>query len=164
MLAGCSSEHSGEGTVAGPTSPPTTGGTATGEVRGTLRIRLEAVVSGLDAPVAMASTPSEPNRLYVVEQPGVIRVIENGELVREPFLDIHDEVKSGGEQGLLSMAFHPEYASNGLFYVDYTDLNGDTRVVEYQAHPCPARTPEEQIIFAQREIVRRPDARRAARP
>jgi glucose/arabinose dehydrogenase len=149
MLAGCSSEHSGEGTIAGPTSPPTTGGTATGEVRGTLRIRLEAVVSGLDAPVAMASTPSEPNRLYVVEQPGVIRVIENGELVREPFLDIHDEVKSGGEQGLLSMAFHPEYASNGLFYVDYTDLNGDTRVVEYQAQSGADPVKRRELLFVE---------------
>jgi glucose/arabinose dehydrogenase len=149
MLAGCSSEHSGEGTIAGPTSPPTTGGTATGEVRGTPRIRLEAVVSGLDAPVAMASTPSEPNRLYVVEQPGVIRVIENGELVREPFLDIHDEVKSGGEQGLLSMAFHPEYASNGLFYVDYTDLNGDTRVVEYQAQSGADPVKRRELLFVE---------------
>jgi glucose/arabinose dehydrogenase len=149
MLMGCSSEHSGEGTIAGPTSPPTTGGTATGDVRGTLRIRLEAVVSGLDAPVAMASTPSEPNRLYVVEQPGVIRVIENGELVQEPFLDIHDEVKSGGEQGLLSMAFHPEYASNGLFYVDYTDLNGDTRVVEYEAQSSADPVKRRELLFVE---------------
>jgi glucose/arabinose dehydrogenase len=118
-------------------------------VRGTLRIRLEAVVSGLDAPVAMASTPSEPNRLYVVEQPGVIRVIENGELVQEPFLDIHDEVKSGGEQGLLSMAFHPEYASNGLFYVDYTDLNGDTRVVEYQAQSGADPVERRELLFVE---------------
>jgi len=149
VLAGCSSEHSGEGTIAGPTSPAPTGGTATGDVPGTLRIRLEAVVSGLDAPVAIASTPSEPNRLYVVEQPGVIRVIENGELVQEPFLDIHDEVKSGGEQGLLSMAFHPDYASNGLFYVDYTDLNGDTRVVEYQAQSGADPVKRRELLFVE---------------
>jgi glucose/arabinose dehydrogenase len=149
VLAGCSSEHSGEGTIAGTTSPTPTGGTATGDVPGTLRIHLEAVVSGLDAPVAMASTPSEPNRLYVVEQPGVIRVIENGELVQEPFLDIHDEVKSGGEQGLLSMAFHPDYASNGLFYVDYTDLNGDTRVVEYQAQSGADPVKRRELLFVE---------------
>jgi glucose/arabinose dehydrogenase len=149
VLAGCSSEPSGEGTIAGPTSPTPTGGTGTGDVPGTLRIRLEAVASGLDAPVAMASTPSEPNRLYVVEQPGVIRVIENGELVPEPFLDIHDEVKSGGEQGLLSMAFHPDYASNGLFYVDYTDLNGDTRVVEYQAQSGADPVKRRELLFVE---------------
>ena len=51
----------------------------------------------------------------------------------EPFLDVTSEVVSGGEQGLLSVAFHPDYAENGLLYVDYTDLNGDTRVVEFQA-------------------------------
>jgi glucose/arabinose dehydrogenase len=149
VLAGCSSEHSGEGTIAGTTSPTPTGGTATGDVPGRLRIHLEAVVSGLDAPVAMASTPSEPNRLYVVEQPGVIRVIENGELVQEPFLDIHDEVKSGGEQGLLSMAFHPDYASNGLFYVDHTDLNGDTRVVEYQAQSGADPVKRRELLFVE---------------
>jgi glucose/arabinose dehydrogenase len=150
VLAGCSSEPGGvEGTIAGPTSPTPTGGTATGGGQGTLRIRLAAVVNGLDAPVAMASTPSEPSRLYVVEQPGVIRVIENGELVQEPFLDIHDEVKSGGEQGLLSMAFHPDYASNGLFYVDYTDLNGDTRVVEYQAQSGADPVKRRELLFVE---------------
>jgi glucose/arabinose dehydrogenase len=149
VLAGCSSEPgSVDGTIAGP-SPTPTGGTATGGGPETQRIRLEAVVTGLDAPVAMASTPSEPSRLYVVEQPGVVRVIENGRLLPEPFLDIHAEVQSGGEQGLLSMAFHPDYASNGLFYVDYTDLNGDTRVVEYQAQSDADPVKRRELLFAE---------------
>jgi len=70
--------------------------------------------------------------LYVVEQGGTIRVIRDGETLEEPFLDISDLVVAGGEQGLLSIAFPPDYASSGLFYVDYTDTEGDTQVVEYQ--------------------------------
>jgi hypothetical protein len=95
-------------------------------------LALETVASGLDSPVFLTAAPGEPNRLYVVEQPGRIRVLEDGVLVEEPFLDITSQVSSGGERGLLSMAFHPRYESNGLFYVDYTDLEGDTRVEEYR--------------------------------
>jgi glucose/arabinose dehydrogenase len=91
------------------------------------------VANGLDSPLGIASTPSEPDRLYIVEQPGLVRVLEDGKLLSEPFLDVQDQVVSGGEQGLLSLAFDPEYESTGLFYVDYTDTNGDTRVFEYEA-------------------------------
>ena len=91
------------------------------------------VADGLDSPLGIASTPSEPDRLYIVEQSGLVRVLEAGKLLSQPFLDVQDQVVSGGEQGLLSLAFDPEYGSTGLFYVDYTDTNGDTRVVEYQA-------------------------------
>jgi glucose/arabinose dehydrogenase len=86
-----------------------------------------------DAPVYVTAPTTEPGNLYVVEQPGRIRVLRSGKLDPQPFLDIAGSVRSGGEQGLLSMAFHPNYAENGLFYVDYTDRNGDTRVVEYHA-------------------------------
>jgi glucose/arabinose dehydrogenase len=148
LLAACSSESAGpEGTIAGPTSPTPTGGTATGSSDGQLRIRLEAVAGGLDAPVALASAPGEPSRLYVVEQPGVIRVIEDGALLAQPFLDIRSDVKSGGEQGLLSVAFHPEYAFNRLFYVDYTDQNGDTRVVEFQARVGSDPVERRELLF-----------------
>ena len=91
------------------------------------------VADGLDSPLGIASTPSEPDRLYIVEQPGLVRVVEDGELLSQPFLDVQGQVVSGGEQGLLSLAFDPEYESTGLFYVDYTDTDGDTRVVEYHA-------------------------------
>ena len=62
----------------------------------------------------------------------------NGKLRAQPFLDIRSLVKSGGEQGLLSVAFHPRYASNHRFFVDYTDRNGDTRVVEYRSNGTAA--------------------------
>jgi glucose/arabinose dehydrogenase len=97
------------------------------------KLRLVRVASGLDSPTHLAAPSSEPNRLYVVEQAGTIRVIENGKLLPTPFLDIRALVRSGGEQGLLSVAFHPDYASNRLFYVDYTNTDGDTRVVEYRS-------------------------------
>ena len=76
--------------------------------------------------------PGEPNRLYVVEQGGRIRILEDGQIIDEPFLDISDQVSIGNEQGLLSAVFHPDYESNDLFYVDYTDVQGNTRVVEYR--------------------------------
>jgi glucose/arabinose dehydrogenase len=87
---------------------------------------------GLSAITAIASTPSEPRRLYVVEQVGRIKYLVNGK-VRGTFLDIRDRVVSGGEQGLLSVAFHPRYAQNHRFYVDYTDRSGNTRVVEFRS-------------------------------
>ena len=97
-------------------------------------LRLRLVASGLDEPTFVGAPRSERGRLYVVEQPGVIRVLVNGRLRPQPFLDIHNLVKSGGEQGLLSMAFHPRYAQNHRFYVNYTDVNGHTRVVEYRSN------------------------------
>lgn len=96
------------------------------------RLQLERVVDGLDAPVHVAVAPGEPDRLYVVEQEGRIRVVESGRVRGEPFLDIADEVSCCGERGLLSVAFHPEYATNGRFYVNFTNRDGDTRVVEYR--------------------------------
>jgi glucose/arabinose dehydrogenase len=72
-----------------------------------------------------------------VEQPGRIRIVQNGALIPQPFLDITDRVLAGGEQGLLSVAFHPQYASNGLFYVNYTDRNGDTRIERFSVSADP---------------------------
>ncbi len=96
--------------------------------------RWRLVASGLDSPVHVAAPRSEPRRLYVVEQAGIIRMLVKGKLRRRPFLDTHGRVVSGGEQGLLSVAFLPNYAKNRRLYVDYTDRNGDTRVVEYRAN------------------------------
>jgi glucose/arabinose dehydrogenase len=110
-------------------------------------LKIERIANGLDAPVGISSTPSEPGRLYVVEQPGRVRVLEDGKLLADPFLDISSEVVSGGEQGLLSLAFDPGYASNRLFYVDYTDRNGDTRVVEFEARPGSAPVRRRELLF-----------------
>ncbi len=78
-------------------------------------------VASFDNPVYIAHAPSAPQLLFVVEQAGRIRVVRGGHKVGHPFLDIHNRVTSGGEQGLLSMAFDPGYRHNGRFYVYYTN-------------------------------------------
>jgi glucose/arabinose dehydrogenase len=90
------------------------------------------VVTGLDSPVYVTSASGDRSTLYVVEQPGTIRIVRDGAVVGT-LLDIRSRVRSGGELGLLSVAFHPQYATNHRFYVDYTDTGGDTRVVEFRS-------------------------------
>jgi glucose/arabinose dehydrogenase len=140
LVAACSSgERSGKVVTTSDSEPTPT----TTVEQGPLRLKLTVVAKGLEAPVDVTSTPSEPDRLYLVEQAGRILVVENGKVSPKPFLDITNDVVSGGEQGLLSVAFHPDYADNHLFYVDYTDLNGDTRVVEFRSGGgAPERTRE----------------------
>ena len=98
------------------------------------QVRLRLFASGLDSPTYVTATRSEPGRLYVVEQPGLILVLQNGKLRSQPFLDIRSRVRSGGEQGLLSMAFHPRYARNHRFFVYFNDKSGDVRVYEYRSN------------------------------
>jgi glucose/arabinose dehydrogenase len=88
-------------------------------------------VSGLSSPVYVTTAPGDPDTLYVVEQAGAIRIVRGGKIAGT-FLDVRRLVKSGGEQGLLSMAFSPQYASNHLFYISYTDVHGNSRVVRYR--------------------------------
>ncbi len=94
------------------------------------------VASGLSAPVAAVAAPGDPGRLYVVEQhTGRIRILdlESGTLNSDHFLDLPDaSLAGGGEQGLLGLAFHPNYAVNGLFYVNLTNAAGDTEIREYR--------------------------------
>jgi len=89
------------------------------------------VTSGLSSPVYLTAPTGDTARLFVVEQSGQIRIVQHGQLLPTAFLDIHSRLVSGGEQGLLSVAFHPNYGANGFFYVNYTDPNGDTRVERY---------------------------------
>src|SRR5213594_2619553 len=96
-------------------------------------LRLEPVVSGLSAPLYLTTPPRDTARVFVVEQGGRIRVVQHGVLLPQAFLDISALISTGSEQGLLSVAFHPNYAANGFFYVDYTDANGDTHVERYTA-------------------------------
>ena len=98
--------------------------------RNALSLGVEEVASGLDNPIFLTA-PAGDARLFIVEQPGRIRIVENGKLIEKPFLDITGKVGYGGERGLLSVAFHPRYAANGFLYVNYTDKNGDTRIERY---------------------------------
>lgn len=99
-------------------------------------LALETVATGFDNPVFVTSPPRDA-RLFVVEQTGRIRIIANGATLAQPFLDIRSRITRGGEQGLLSMAFHPSYATNGFFYIDFTDLRGDTQVERYHVSANP---------------------------
>ncbi len=84
------------------------------------RVALQEVVRGFDQPVHIAVAPGEPGRLYIVEQGGTIRIVEAGRVRKEPFLDLTDRVESGGEKGLLAVAFHPRFQKNREFFVNYT--------------------------------------------
>lgn len=95
------------------------------------QIVLSPLVEGLSNPVFITHAGDATNRLFIVEQPGQIRIVESGVLNPTPFLDIADRVSCCGEQGLLSVAFPPNYAGKGYFYVDYTDVNGDTVVSRF---------------------------------
>jgi hypothetical protein len=107
---------------------------------------LDEVASGLTRPV-FATAPAGDDRLFVVEKGGRIRIVAGGTVQATDFLDLSALVSTGSEQGLLGLAFHPDYATNGRFYVSYTNTAGDSRVVEYQvsadpdvADPATART------------------------
>ena len=77
-------------------------------------------------------------RLFVIEKVGRIRILQNGQLVQTPFLDITDRVgSSSNEQGLLGLAFHPSYAQNGRFFVNYTNKSGNTVIARYQVSNDP---------------------------
>ena len=93
--------------------------------------RFVQVASGLQSPVHVTAPRNQRGRVYVVEQEGRIRIVQNGR-VTGTFLDIRSQVMCCGEQGLLSVAFHPRFARNGKYYVNYTDNGGDSRVVEYR--------------------------------
>ena len=93
-------------------------------------LQTKVVVSGMSRPVDLTVAPGDP-RLFIVEQIGRIRILDNGKLRTEPFLDLRGQVSGGNEQGLLGMAFHPHYRDNGFVFVNYTDRHGDTHVVRY---------------------------------
>ena len=92
----------------------------------------QPIVSDLKRPVGLANAADGSGRLFIVEQKGILRTLQNGELLAEPFLDIRDRVgANASEQGLLGLAFHPRYRENGLFYVNYTDRQGDTIIARF---------------------------------
>jgi glucose/arabinose dehydrogenase len=94
-------------------------------------IQLDPIATGLNNPVAVTHAGDGSGRLFITLRPGSILIHDGQQLLPTPFLDIGTLIASGGERGLLSTAFHPGYASNGHFYVNYTDLAGDTVVARY---------------------------------
>jgi glucose/arabinose dehydrogenase len=107
-------------------------------------------VADVTNPVLAISPPADP-RLFIVQQGGRIRILKGGSLLGTDFLDIADRVSKGGEQGLLGLAFHPGYATNRRFFVNYTDTGGDTVVREYRAY---SGTPDRANENTARTIIR----------
>jgi glucose/arabinose dehydrogenase len=99
-------------------------------------LKLTPIVDGFTRPIFLAQPHGESERLFVVEKPGTIKLLRGSTIADEPFLDIRDEVSEQDEEmGLLGLAFHPDYANNGKFYVYYANLTGNSstrRLVEYK--------------------------------
>ena len=113
--------------------PSTVGATVTEFDAENVAINLQLITNGLTSPIFVTHAGDGSGRVFVVEQPGLVRIIANGQLSPTPFLDIRDRVRdSGNEQGLLGLAFAADYTSSGLFYVNYTNDRGDTSVSRFQ--------------------------------
>jgi glucose/arabinose dehydrogenase len=103
-------------------------------------------VARFDQPLYVTAPPADRRRIFVVEQAGRIRVVRGGRTLSTPFLDVRSQVTSGGEQGLLGLAFAPDYARSGLFYIYFTGKDAKEHLVEYRrrsadiADPGSART------------------------
>ncbi len=115
-----------------------------------ISISVDPFVTGLTEPLCVTHAGDGSGRLFIVEQPGTIRIVRNGVLLTTPFLDIRSRVTAGGERGLLSVAFHPQYRDNGRFFVNYTASrpNLKTIIAEYQVSPDPdiSQTAEKVVL------------------
>jgi glucose/arabinose dehydrogenase len=122
---------------------------------GQTRLATRRVAQGLTAPLYATSPPGDRERLYVVEQPGRIRVVEDGVLLPAPFLNLPNATSTGGGQGVLGLAFHPDHAANGLFYVYYTGPvagggRADSILARFQAlSPYAADPASETVLLTQ---------------
>jgi glucose/arabinose dehydrogenase len=150
LVAGCGGSSDGATARATPTATPsaTESPEATPAAKPGLRLQR---IGEFSEPLYVTAPPGDRRRLFVVEQGGRVMVVRDGKKLARPFLDIRDRVQAGAERGLLSLAFAPDYARSGLFYVDYTDRNGDTRVVEYHRASAERADPDSarQVLFQQ---------------
>jgi uncharacterized protein (TIGR03437 family) len=113
-------------------------------------VRAVEAASGITAPTIIAHAGDGSGRLFLAEQAGRIRILQNGALLAQPFLDIRSRVACCGERGLLGLAFPPGYAQSGRFYVHYSDLAGDTVIALYRVSPDPnvADPASERILLS----------------
>ncbi len=114
------------GSGSSPTPPPP----------GPVAVGLQALPGTFDFPVLLTAPAGDP-RLFVVEKGGTVRIVKNGAVVARPFLDISALVSNGGEQGLLGLAFAPDYATSGRVFVSYTDLAGNSVIASYRVSADP---------------------------
>jgi glucose/arabinose dehydrogenase len=132
LLASCGGNAgpSRDATRTSATASTTDDSAAAGRAAAGRGVRL-VKIGDFDAPVYVTAPPGDRRRIFVVEQAGRIVVVRGGKPLAQPFLDIRSKVTAGGEQGLLSMAFAPDYAESGLFYVYYTEKSGTESMWEY---------------------------------
>jgi glucose/arabinose dehydrogenase len=146
LLGGCGGDG-GTAPSPAPTPAPPAASCATGEpLSGIPPLRARLIASGFTLPLDLQAAPGHSERLYVVEQGGRIRVILDGLVLPEPFLDISDRLETGGERGLLGLAFHPEFATNGRIFVNYTSPGGATRVSEFRASSADRADPATERV------------------
>jgi len=101
-------------------------------------IKTERIASGFSNPLFLTSPPGDFERLFIVEQNSAqIKIIKNGSVLPTPFINLNSKAGDGGEGGLLGLAFHPNYLSNGFFYVNYTDNSGNTVLARYRVSGNP---------------------------
>jgi len=115
-----------------------------------LTLTFTPIASSLASPTAIVHAGDGSNRLFVVEQQGQVRLLRNGVLALTPFLNISDRLVSGGEQGLLGLAFPPDYVEKGYFYVNYTRLlDGATVISRFHISPDPdiADSASEEVLL-----------------
>ena len=124
LMAGCGGSGGSDSVVSARPTPIVT------------RLALSEVASGLASPLLLTA-PANDARKFIVERTGTIRVLQNNALLAKPFLDIASRIRTTGEGGLLSMAFPPNYASNGFFFVYFTDLAGDIAVERFHVSTDP---------------------------
>lgn len=133
-----------------PSTGPSAASCAAGApVQGVPALEARLVTAGLRNPLDLQSSVGDRERVYVVEQGGRIRVVRNGQLQSDAFLDVSDRISSGGERGLLGLAFHPQFGVNRRFFVNYTDPRGDTRIAEFRAGSADtADRASERVLLA----------------
>jgi glucose/arabinose dehydrogenase len=110
------------------------------------QLKLKVVARGFESPLLVTYAPGEPGVLYVVEQGGRVLRLANGR--RTTFLDVSSEIVAGGEQGLLGLAFHPDYARNRTFYVGYTSRDGRNEVVRFRSSGTRALPASRKVIVS----------------
>jgi len=116
-------------------------------------LKLTEVASNLSSPVLAKSSRTDPSRLYIVERGGAIKILKDGAVLPTAFLDIGGKIKAGGEQGLLGLAFHPDYENNGRFFVYYSAQNWDMTVAEYKRSADPDVAEPDEVGI----VISRPD-------
>ncbi len=141
----------GAATSATPASPLSAPAAATRAAASPPAVALKKLPGTFAQPVYLTAPRGDTSRLFVVEKTGAIRIIRDGAVLSKPFLDISGRISTSGEQGLLSMAFDPGYATNRRFYVNYTNTAGDTRVVRYRAS---ASEPDTAVASSARVVLR----------